>query len=192
MGMIDTLSAGFDRTAKRLWLILLPVLLDIGIWVGPKLSLGRLAREVILLLPDAAELGDQYTVTIEMMRRWLTDAGATTNVMAMLSMRMLGLPSLADTLAPQALPFGIVQRSIEIPTWSAFVGVALLFTLISLLIGCFCLSFIAQDARYGETSPVLAGRCGLAQLLARRSSGPAQLTARRSSGPAQLTAGWTQ
>lgn len=165
MGIIDTLSAGFDRTAKRLWLILLPVLLDIAIWVGPKLSLNKLAREAIALVPDAAELGSQYTQTVEMMRRWLTEAGATTNVMAILSMRLLGLPSLTETLAPKALPFGIVQRSIEIPTWLAFAGVVLLFTLISLLIGCFCLSLIAQDARDGEMSPVLAGRCGLAYAL---------------------------
>lgn len=156
MGIIDTLSAGFDRAAKRLWLILLPVLLDIGIWAGPRLSLNKLAREAILLLPDAAELGDQYTASIEMMRSWLTDAAATTNVMAMLSMRLLGLPSLAETLAPRALPFGIVQRSIEIPSWLAFAGVALLLTLISLLLGCSCLSLIAADARDRDVSPIYA------------------------------------
>jgi hypothetical protein len=152
VGIIDTLSAGFDRTAKRLWLILLPVLLDIAIWIGPRLSLNRLATEAIALLPDAAELGSQYTQTIELMRAWLTDVGATTNMMAMVSMRLLGLPSLTDTLAPKALPFGVVQRSVEIPTWLALVGVALLFTLISLLLGCFCLSLIAEDARDGDMS----------------------------------------
>jgi hypothetical protein len=165
VGIIDTLSAGFDRTAKRLWLIVLPVLLDICIWLGPRLTVAKLARDATLLLPDVAEMGEQYAATIEMMRRWLTDAGSTTNMMAMLSMRMLGLPSLTDALAPKSLPFGIVQRSIEIPSWSAFVGVALLLTVLSLLMGCFCLSFIAQDARDGEMNPVVAGRDGLAYAL---------------------------
>jgi len=153
VGIIDTLSAGFDRTAKRLWLVLLPVLLDIGIWLGPRLSLNKLTSEAITLLSDASELGGQYVETAEMARSWLTEVGAATNAMAMLSMRLLGLPSLAETLAPKALPFGIVQRSVEIPTWSAFVGVALLLTVTSLLIGCLCLSFIAQDARDGEMNP---------------------------------------
>jgi hypothetical protein len=152
VGIIDTLSAGFDRTAKRLWLILLPVLLDIAIWMGPRLSLNRLAMEAIALLPDAAELGSQYVEAIEMLRGWLTDAGATSNMMAMLSMRLLGLPSLTDTLAPKALPFGVVQRSVEIPTGSSFVGVAVLLTLTSLLLGCLCLSLIAEDARDEDMS----------------------------------------
>jgi hypothetical protein len=152
VGIIDTLSAGFDRTAKRLWLISLPVLLDIAIWMGPRLSLNRLATEAIALLPDAAELGSQYAETIEMMRAWLAEAGATANMMAMLSMRLLGLPSLTDALAPKALPFGVVQRSLEIPSWLSFAGVALLLTLSSLLLGCVCLSLIAGDARDGDMS----------------------------------------
>jgi hypothetical protein len=152
VGIIDTLSAGFDRTARRLWLIVLPVLLDIAIWMGPKLSLNRLTTEAIALLPNAADLGSQYAEAIEILRGWLTDIGATTNMMAMLSMRLLGLPSLTDTLAPTTLPFGAVQRSLEIPTGLSFVGVALLLTLVSLLLGCFCLSLIAQDARDGDAS----------------------------------------
>jgi hypothetical protein len=152
VGIIETLSAGFDRTAKRLWLILLPVLLDIAIWIGPKLSLNRLAAEAIALLPTAAELGSQYAEAIETVRSWLTDVGATTNLMGTLSMRLLGLPTLTDSLASKTLPFGLVQRSVEIPTWLSFVGVALLLTLISLLLGCFCLSLIAEDARDGDKS----------------------------------------
>lgn len=152
MGIIDALSAGFDRTAKRLWLIVLPVALDIAIWMGPRLSLNRLATEAIALLPTTAELGSQYAETIELLRVWLTDVGTTTNMLAMLSMRLLGLPSLTDTLAPKALPFGIIQRSLEIPSWLSFGGVAFLLTLGSLLLGCFCLSLIAKDARDGDTS----------------------------------------
>jgi len=152
VGIIDTLSAGFDRTAKRLWLLLLPVLLDIVIWVGPKLSLNKLAGAASRLLPDAAELGSRYAQAVEVTRRLLAEVGAATNVTAMLSMRLLGLPSLTQALAPRTWPLGIVPSSIEIPTWLALVGVTLLFTVLSLLVGCFCLSFIAQDARDGEMS----------------------------------------
>jgi len=152
VGIIDTLSVGFDRTARRLWLILLPVLLDIAIWLGPRLSLSALARQAVSLLPDPAGLGGQYTQTIELLRTWLTEVAEATNVMSMLSMRLLGMPSLTVSLGSQPLPFGLVQRSFEIPTWLAFVGVALLFTLASLLLGCFHLSLIAADARDGDMS----------------------------------------
>ena len=152
MGIIDTLSAGFDRTGKRLWLVLFPVLLDIAIWMGPRLSLNMLAKQTVLLPPDAAGLSGQYTQTIEMMSSLLTEVAAATNVMSMLSMRLLGMPSLTVSLGSQPLPFGMVQRSFEIPTWLAFVGVAVLFTVISLLLGCFYLSLIAADARDGDMS----------------------------------------
>ena len=165
MGIIDTLSAGFDRTAKRLWLILLPVLLDVAIWVGPKLSLNALTQQAVTLLPDAAEMGSQYAQALELMRLWLTEAGAATNVMAMLSMRVLGLPTLSESLASQAPPFGLAQRSLEIPTLLSLAGVILLLTCVSLLVGCICLSFIAQEVRDEETSLVysmqVAGRSWL-------------------------------
>ncbi len=152
MGIIDTLSAGFDRTAKRLWIIVLPVLLDIGLWVGPRLSLNSLAKQTIVLLPGAAGMGGQYTQMVELMQSWLTEAAAATNVMSMLSMRLLGMPSLTVALGTLALPFGMVPRSFEIPTWLAFVGAALLLTVLSLLLGCFYLSLIAADARDGDMS----------------------------------------
>ncbi len=42
-GVIDTLTAGYETINRRLWLVLLPVALDLLFWLGPKLSVVRLA-----------------------------------------------------------------------------------------------------------------------------------------------------
>lgn len=150
MGIIDTLSAGFDRVTKRLWLIIVPVLLDVGIWIAPKLSINELSKQIVAALPSAPELGNQYQQSIEIIRTWLADFGAGANILSMLSMHALGLPSLTGTFAPKTLLFSAAHRSVEIHTWPALLGLVALLAMLSLFIGCFCLSLIAQEARDEE------------------------------------------
>lgn len=38
MGIIETLAAGFTAVNRRLWIVALPVLLDLFLWLGPHLS----------------------------------------------------------------------------------------------------------------------------------------------------------
>lgn len=151
MGLIDTLSAGFDRTAKRLWLILIPILLDLGIWVGPRLSLGWLSQQAIALLPNATELGTQYAQAVELSRAWLQEAGQTVNLLTLLSMRALGLPGLAGGLVPPAPPFTLAPP-IEITSAGVAAGVVAVLVLLSLLVSCVTFSLIAADARDGQIS----------------------------------------
>jgi len=147
VGIIDTLSAGFDRLTKRLWLIVIPVLVDIGIWLGPKLSLNKLARQAIASLPSASEMGPQYEQTMAALSELLTDVARQTNVLSVLSMRLLGLPSLSGSIVPTAPAPGSPRLPVEIPTWSALLGVLALLTAASLLLACFCLALLAQEVR---------------------------------------------
>ncbi|MGQ9493364.1 MAG: DUF7847 domain-containing protein [Anaerolineae bacterium] len=154
MGIIDTLSDGFDRVTRRLWLLLVPILVDLGIWLGPKLSIRGLSQGVLAALPNASELGTQYEQTLELIQARFTELSASTNILTLLSMRFLGLPSLSGSLASEKPPFGIAQRLIEIPTWPTLLGFAVLLILLSFFLGCFCLSLIAQEVR--EEEPDLA------------------------------------
>ncbi|MBC7232935.1 MAG: hypothetical protein H5T68_06830 [Chloroflexi bacterium] len=150
VGIIDTLSAGFDRVTRRLWLVVIPVLVDIGIWIGPKLSIGELVQKVVVALPTASDVGDQYQQTWAFIQAYLTNLGSHTNILTFLSLRLLGLPSLTGNFTPKAVPFAAAQRLIEIPTWPALLGTAILLTMLSLFISCFCLSLIAQEVREEE------------------------------------------
>src|SRR5438552_14178602 len=39
-GLIDTLQAGFNTINRHLWLLLLPLIVDLLLWVGPQLTIG--------------------------------------------------------------------------------------------------------------------------------------------------------
>ena len=41
-GVIGSLRAGFDVVSSHVWLILLPIVLDVFLWLGPRLSVGNL------------------------------------------------------------------------------------------------------------------------------------------------------
>src|SRR6185436_1516824 len=40
-GVIASLQAGFNIVSSRIALIILPLLLNVGLWLGPRLSVGR-------------------------------------------------------------------------------------------------------------------------------------------------------
>ncbi len=39
-GLIDTLQAGFNTVNRHLWLLLLPLIVDLSLWLGPQLTVG--------------------------------------------------------------------------------------------------------------------------------------------------------
>ena len=59
-GIFATISAGFDLTARHLWLLLLPVILDIFYWLGPRLRfqnlITQLTEQMLEMLPAEAEV----------------------------------------------------------------------------------------------------------------------------------------
>jgi hypothetical protein len=60
LGVIDTLSAGFGLINRRLWLILLPIALDLFLWYGPRLSIAPVAQDALRTFNRSlAETADQ-------------------------------------------------------------------------------------------------------------------------------------
>ena len=51
-GVIETLSAGFAAVNRQLWVLLLPVLLDVFLWLGPHVSYSPLVGPVVVNASD--------------------------------------------------------------------------------------------------------------------------------------------
>src|SRR5581483_5841732 len=64
LGVIDTLSAGFGLINRRLWLILLPVALDLFLWYGPRLSIAPVAQETTRLLNQSMALSAEQPLAV--------------------------------------------------------------------------------------------------------------------------------
>jgi hypothetical protein len=59
LGVIGCLAAGFEVLGRNLWLVVLPVLLDLLLWLGPRFSIVPLLHRFVALLmaqptPDPA------------------------------------------------------------------------------------------------------------------------------------------
>ncbi|MCX7624491.1 MAG: hypothetical protein N2Z82_12190 [Thermomicrobium sp.] len=118
-GVIDTLGTAFSIVNRRPYLVSVPVLVDVLLWLGPRLP----ARELVSSLTSAlvrngALPGQQGTV--------LQALGEEIDLMSVLAS---SLPSLVSALGPQtfAVPYQPPEISVA-PLWAALAGV-LLFVL---------------------------------------------------------------
>lgn len=46
VGVIEAISAGFERVFRHPWLMIIPILLDLFLWVGPRLQAGALYDQI--------------------------------------------------------------------------------------------------------------------------------------------------
>ncbi len=141
-GVFSTLAAGFELSTRYLWLMLVPALLDLFLWIGPRLSFRPLLESLATQLPpqamplDLAPLLDTYAARL--------------NHFSYLSVPLLGVPALMTGLTPEKTPIQplILERS-GIGEWF---GYFLLFTLGGLLLAAIYYSLIAYALRRAGAS----------------------------------------
>lgn len=96
MSVIDSLSKGFQAVYRRWWLVLIPILLDSLLWLGPRLSVDQLLQEAIKTvdaqLNEMSSQGD--SAWVDSLRGTFQDAVSRYNAFAALRVGALGVPSL--------------------------------------------------------------------------------------------------
>jgi hypothetical protein len=104
-GVIETLSAGYAAVNRHLWVLLLPILVDVFLWVGPHVSYSPLvdptvtraaewARQVTLG-PRRAQRANPELVNVDDVRLWLIAQTGELNVLTVVARGPLAPPSLA-------------------------------------------------------------------------------------------------
>jgi hypothetical protein len=108
LGVIGSLTTGFEMVGRHLWLVVLPILLDVLLWLGPRLSPLPLIRRfadflMAQPLPDPAA-AEQVEMTVELLDQF----GDRFNLLSLLgSLPLLNVPSLLARHAPAlASPLG--------------------------------------------------------------------------------------
>ena len=104
-GVIETLSAGFTAVNRQLWVLLLPVLLDLFLWLGPHVSYSPLVGPVVVnatdwtrqvaLGPRRASRGADVLNAFDETRQWLIARSDEVNGFEALTWGPLALPSVA-------------------------------------------------------------------------------------------------
>ena len=86
-GVFATLGNGFELTTRDLWLIVIPAILDVFLWIGPRLSFRPLIESLSAQLPPQPMLVDVMPL-LEMFATRL-------NHFTYLSVSLLGVPALS-------------------------------------------------------------------------------------------------
>lgn len=145
--LIPSLSAGFNTVAGKIYLILLPVVLDVFLWLGPQFRVDKLFSP--LLRDYASTFGRFASAEIaaqlnELTTLWI-DSLKGYNLASTLQTFPIGLPSLMANRASDLTPFGS-PAVLEINSFSAAFGWWLLFLMAGFVLGCLFLNTLARSS----------------------------------------------
>jgi hypothetical protein len=149
MGVIDALFGGFELVFNRPWIILIPVALDLFLWLGPQVTaepiFQRFSATVSAAQPPNAspEMIQNFS---EAQKAWLA-TGAKFNLFSVIALVALGMPSLMGIDIPPASLWRAPLANATISNAGIFAGVIALMTLVGILIGSVYLEMIARAVR---------------------------------------------
>ncbi|MBI4769281.1 MAG: hypothetical protein HY784_02430 [Chloroflexi bacterium] len=146
IGVVESLTRGFETVNNCLWLLLLPLSLDLFLWLGPHLSIETLVQQMIVgpirqLSPDPATR-QAFNAALDL----LTAFGQQFNLFSRLDTAPFGLPSLMAGRGPLASPAG-PATTIPITSPALYLLILVCFYLAGLLLGAMYLDWIARQVR---------------------------------------------
>ncbi|HKY53966.1 MAG TPA: hypothetical protein VJM08_06645 [Anaerolineales bacterium] len=133
-GVIGSLRAGFDAVARHVWLILVPLALDLVLWLGPRLSVDGLLRPFVRYMFQQARRGvaaSEMNQFLEAQRIFL-DGLQSFNLLSLVSKFRtfpIGISSLLAQKMPIDTPLG-EQSIVQISSLPLLLALAFILTLI--------------------------------------------------------------
>jgi hypothetical protein len=143
--LIPTLVAGFNTVATHIGLILIPLLLDLAIWLGPKVKIQTLGQPAfnsfITYLQSAAAPESQQQVqdTVKLLQEWL----ANFNLSVVIRTFPVGVPSLLAREVTVGSPLA-TNLIFEAPTITFIVLVILGLALTGFFLGTIYFNSLAR------------------------------------------------
>lgn len=134
LGVFAALVTGFDRVAAHPLLLVPPILLDLVLWLGPRLRITELAVQAAqaFVLPAGAD--PAFVEQSNALRQALLDFGERFNALAALSSLPVGIPSLMAGSMPMASPIG-APGGVELPTFLALAAAGIGLTILGIGLG---------------------------------------------------------
>ena len=146
VGIIDSLSAGYRFLGRRVEVLLIPILLDLLLWLGPRLSVAPIFQQIADFYRNAATMEGMPADMVEMSRQvseLLTTAGDNSNLLdGLANTSLLHVPSLLVAAGSQ----GSMTLSIAHPLAAAALFGS--FGLLGLLIGVVYMNLLAAHSAH--------------------------------------------
>jgi len=131
-GVVGSLRAGFDAIASHLPVILVPLALDVLLWLGPRLQMDRLFRPIFEELSRYARYSGFPATDLQTLQEnssLILDGLQKYNLLSALRTFPIGIFSLMSGARPVKTPLG-VPSIIQVDSILTLMGLILLLTLI--------------------------------------------------------------
>ena len=138
-GVIGSLRAGFDAVASHVWLIILPLALDIFLWLGPRLSVDGLLRPFVRYVFLQARRGVEVSELDGFLETQMSllDILQDFNLLSLISkfrMFPIGISSLLAQTMPVETPLG-EQSVMQVSSVPLLIGIVFILTMLGWLVG---------------------------------------------------------
>jgi len=156
LGVIGCLRAGFEMVGRHLWLIALPVLLDLFLWLGPRLSVAPLVEGLVTFLtmqpPPDSTTASQVTQSVQLLEQF----GEQFNLLSLFgALPLFNVPSLLAGHAPGTLsPLG-EPHELWVTGVLALIGWGIVLVPLGLLLGFLYLNSVARRVRAMDSTSTL-------------------------------------
>jgi hypothetical protein len=149
LGIIDSLSTGFSAVAQKPLLLTIPLLLDLFLWLGPRLSINAIVPKLVSHLQGiTGETADNSAMLFE---QNVSEILGSYNLFSALSTWPLGTPSLLAGNEVGTGPLG-KPLTIQLQAPVELLGWLIALVLAGLLVGSMYLGLIARWAGGNRTS----------------------------------------
>ncbi len=167
LGVIESVSAGLGLVWRRPWTLLVPIVLDVVLWILPRLSLAEMFRPYMRQILNVAALQTDPQVA-EGTRRSLEQAIEAFNVLGIVATMLNAVTRLPTLLAVDAAdvpsPVPAWTSSIPVLEPAVFLFLFVSFFLLGLFFVALYLEWIAQGVRPLETPVAGASLLRVAKL----------------------------
>ncbi len=144
-GLFSSLSAGFDVVSNHIFILILPIALDLLIWLGPRWRIQALMRPII---ESWTTLSQEGLFSVEMVQQaqeiWDVFIGRF-NLFTLVRTFPVGMPSLVTGISPGDSPLG-VSIDWQVESTAALLGGWALVTLAGWVLGGIYLRSVAHIA----------------------------------------------
>lgn len=145
--LIASLMAGFDAITRSIFLILFPVALDILLWLGPHLNIGRVVDEYFSQMTALSGTGTAGSAEFLQSNQELWHFfGENMNLLALLRAYPVGIPSLMASRLPLLTPGGGGPQILYITSMVEVISISLIVTFIGLVFGSLFFQGVSEAA----------------------------------------------
>lgn len=144
-GIIGSLRSGFDTVAAHISAILMPLALDVLLWLGPRVSMNRMAQPVLKQVGTWFESGGLKPQDIQNWSDMYANFLQAFNLLGILRTFPIGVSSLMSGVMPTETPWG-ASTVWELSSAAQLLGLAFLLTVVGWMLGGLYFGWVASLA----------------------------------------------